>query len=748
MCSRPSPSLASSGWISRVCGLLAVALVCGFGCAGVKAHAPTGTGGTGNIGSGTGGTGNIPIMPGISGLTGLSVSGTQMVSLTAGNVAGTLTGTATFTAQGTFMDGSSSDVTGQVNWSSSPQVGIQVIGGMATVTAPGSYTIIASSGGVSNTTTLVATFSGKFTCSDFGGTGCPAFDTSKLDGSASGSTTITYPLDSSLFPENLGPIQVHIATAGTNARINFKTANTGNVDVNYYGACETGGANLNSSGACYVTIPLALTQLFVPSCETDDIQITARVSKSGGTPVESMPVTVDWAQAGLTGGLYYWTVLPNQKPCPSATAANPPNYCLQDIMQNPPNGTAIYRYDFSAQNPMPQLVWTDDGGPNSTPPYQGGPQAWNGGQAGGHCIGCHTITNDGKYMALTIGGSSTYNAANWELLDISAQSLLQNNPTASGGSGCNDPNATATNDSTCYWQQYRKDAFATETAWGPMSNVMVSMYKAKLYTNNVAINGTAATLTQTGLTFTKPPDPYQSDPFWSHDGSYLVYTSFATPATADSTGNPGGLNGDLKKNGAIAIADATPMGIMDDPKVIVSRDSKVTNYYPCISEDSKYIVFNQSTCGTDPDINYNGSAGYGTSTCDGYDDSSAKLWWVPISGGATKRLDNANGGSMNYDNSWPRFSPDVGMFRGATLYWVAFSSRRPYGSQLNTGTLMTSQPQLWFTGVVAGENIATDPSRAPVWLPGQNAMQSTGMVVGNHVPQWVKVAIVIDKGSL
>jgi len=26
--------------------------------------------------------------------------------------------------------------------------------------------------------------------------------------------------------------------------------------------------------------------------------------------------------------------------------------------------------------------------------------------AGGHCIGCHTITNDGKFMALDIGGSS------------------------------------------------------------------------------------------------------------------------------------------------------------------------------------------------------------------------------------------------------------------------------------------------------------------------------------------------------
>jgi hypothetical protein len=45
-----------------------------------------------------------------------------------------------------------------------------------------------------------------------------------------------------------------------------------------------------------------------------------------------------------------------------------------------------------------------------------------------------------------------------------------------------------------------------------------------------------------------------------------------------------------------------------------------------------------------------------------------------------------------------------------------------------------------------GEVNVGDPSRAPVWLPGQNQTQSSPS--GNHVPQWVKVAIVIDKGSL
>jgi hypothetical protein len=606
----------------------------------------------------------------------------------------------------------------------------------------------------------VTPISGSHTCTDFdSSSNCSSFnsgDQGKLDGSnTSGSTSIAYPLDHSLFPSNLGPIQVHLSSSGSSARIHFLTTQSSNVDVEYYGGCESAPGS-----GCVVTLPVAFTRMLIPACQTEDIQLTARVL-SGGTPTnDSNPVNVAWASSAVTGGLYYWTVIPNQQYCTGGTAsnpvANPPNYCLLDLSQTPKNGTAIYRYDFSQDNPAPQQVWTDDGGPNSNPAYQGAPQAFNNGNAGGHCIGCHSITNDGKFMGLTIGGSSTYNAANWELLDIQNQGLFAINPTRTGGNGCNDPNATPTSDQVCYWEQYRKDMFATEMTWGPNDDVMVSMFKSKLYFNSVSAMPnmfTSATITQNGAALPNSAtkiDPYQSDPFWSHDGAYLVYTSFSQPAPADSTGNPNGLNGDLKTGGRIAIATATPSSINDDAKVLVDRQNNKTSYYPVVSEDSNWVVYNQSDCGGNPsgtDINYNGTSGYGTGVCDGYDDSTAKLFLTSIDGNTQLSMDNANG-SGNYDNSWPRFSPDVSTFRNQTLYWVAFSTRRPYGTQINTNGISTSQPQLWFAALTLNEtNGPGDPSWAPVWLPGQNpnAFGGNGAPVGNHVPQWVRVAIVIDQ---
>src|SRR5207253_3081478 len=137
---------------------------------------------------------------------------------------------------------------------------------------------------------------------------------------------------------------------------------------------------------------------------------------------------------------------------------------------------------------------------------------------------------------------------------------------------------------------------------------------------------------------------------WSQDGKYLVFTSFDVPDIG--LYNDVGLNGDMKRGGQIAIASAEDSQVHDDAHVLVARQGGVTSYYPVISNDSKLIAFNRSTCGSDPD-SY--GSGYGSQTCDGYDDSSAAIWLTAPDGRAPIALGRANGSGAN-DNSWPRWS--------------------------------------------------------------------------------------------
>jgi hypothetical protein len=114
---------------------------------------------------------------------------------------------------------------------------------------------------------------------------------------------------------------------------------------------------------------------------------------------------------------------------------------------------------------------------------------------------------------------------------------------------------------------------------------------------------------------------------------------------------------------------------------------------------------------------------------------------VPISGGAPVDLARLNG-DRTWTNSWPRWAPNHGRFRGAELYWVAYSSKRPYGLRFpGDPTGMRAAPQLWFSAITlgSGDVLTGDPSHAPVWMPRQNVDADTPS--GNHVPQWVAVFV-------
>ena len=684
------------------CGLglfICFAAATAGGCAKVSMTTPPG-------GSG-GSTVSVVTIPGLVSLAVSPPSATIGLTLNNGQI---VPGMSRFTVQATLNDGSSVDATDRVTWSLIPALGMAQ-GGNVTVTAPGIFSVTASNGPISGTAHLTATFSGKFNE--------PAFDianASKLDGAATANAVnIAYPLEGAVFPSNLGEITVHVSKSGAQdiARLTFTGEGLLDPGIQFYAGCDP----VPPGAGCYVNVPPAITKLLLAPSTNANVKLTARLASStGGGTVESNTIGVAWADVALSGGLYYWSTIQ-----PGVV----PNYVMPGGAMV---GTGILRYNLDQNGAEPEKdpVYTDQG----TPPnfYGSPPSPMDGAQ----CVGCHAITSDGKTMALSVGGAQDSDLI---LLDIATKTLTAFNPALSVGIAPPPPRNIG------YFKQFSRASIATETVFGPKGDVMVNMYRSQftLRTANVSLATQGVMLPYPGAVVPSWTE-LKTDPFWSYTGKYFVFASY--PAPLKGMYNPDGTNGDIKTGSQIVIADANDTGVMDNARALVARKGGVTSFYPVVSTDDALVAYDQSTCGNGGvDVNKMGTD-YGSGTCDGYDDSSAVLWLTSPSGRTPVRLDHANGGAGN-DNSWPRFSPNIGSFRGQQLYWLAFSSRRAYGLQVNAGVQpIATKPQLWFAAVVTGAEFSGDPSFAPVWLPKQNPSQA--LPSGNHVPQWVKVAVPIQ----
>ena len=615
----------------------------------------SGGGGTGDAGSG----GALTITPAAA-----------TVALTA--AAGSYSATQAFKVTQTAADGTTTDVTATVTWSTddadTDPHGITFdTTGTATVHTAGPHALTAAVGATTAHATLTATLA------DAGlGTGFSDGDRGKLDGTPTAAApTIAYPLAGALFPINLPAIEIHAQksnAAQTLARIELTDGAL--LDYKLYAPCQASPNPSNFPDACIVTLDKAFASQLAGVSEADDVKLVVRLAAPDGSQLgESAPTQLAWSKVALSGGLYYWT---------TGAAGG--------------NDTQIARYNFATADQPPQVFLSNTLAPKVP--------------AGGvQCIGCHALSPDGKKLSFSMGGST---AGYYSLYDVATTMPIQTELTP---------------------------RYANMATFSPDGTRAVTMTYGQL-----TLRTADATLgIVTDNLFAAQINEKLSHPFWSPSGGHFAFVSW-NPSAADMMA--GQVTGDMVQGGQIWIASSDGKQMTSAASLLVPRATNTTSYYPSISDDDQLIVFNQSHCDGPP----NTPGSWGAGPCDGYNDISATLNLIPTAGGTPVALTRANGGAApNTTNSWPRWSPDHGTFRGKRLYWVAFSSRRTYGLSLLGSQTDTTKPQLWFAAVAvdaSGAAPTTDPSFAPVWLPGQNPVVATPR--GNHTPVWTSKVVVLE----
>ncbi len=355
--------------------------------------------------------------------------------------------------------------------------------------------------------------------------------------------------------------------------------------------------------------------------------------------------------------------------------------------------TAIARYNFTGDTSTPMIYLSSADAP-TVPAGQS------------QCIGCHAISPDGSKLSFSLGGSLTGYFSDY---DVATKTAMATKMPA---------------------------AYASMSTFSPDGANLVTMLQGEL---TMTVGDASLTKVSTAPLFPEVTEN-KSHAFWSPSGQKMAFVSWV-PSQADISSQH--TTGDMVQGGQLWIADmnGTTPGVATS---LVPRVANTTSYYPAISDDDHFVVFNQSSC-TGP---ANGSTqSWGAGACDGYNDISATLHLISTEGGTPVALTKANGGDNPLTtNSWPRWSPDHGTFRGKRLYWVAYSSRRGYGLSLASGANAdTTKPQLWFAAVAVDESGAmptTDPSFAPIWLPGQDPNLAGPR--GNHTPAWTSKVVVLQ----
>ncbi len=304
-------------------------------------------------------------------------------------------------------------------------------------------------------------------------------------------------------------------------------------------------------------------------------------------------------------------------------------------------------------------------------PGQQAEQIYTTAQTAGRCVACHALSHDGTRMALNYDGGN----GPADIIDVATQSSIV--PTENA-----------------YYANFH--------SYSPDDTMVLSVYQGVFTLRDGTTGAVVETLDLEYVTY----------PDWSADGSLVAFTRCTRPLE--------GFNDWTFHGGQIELMTCDGPGEWGVPEVLVPAVESTNFYYPAISPDGQWVVFNRSS-----DL-----GGY-TGPGDSYSDDDAELWVVAIDGGTPIRLDAVNL-TGSFRTSWAKWNPKVSTHQGQQLMWLTVSSMRGYGHTLTDGQL----PQIWMAAFdPQAATDGEDPTWPAFYLPFQD------ITTNNHIAQWTEVVV-------